>query len=82
MPRRKADTIVSQIGNRIRCRREWLGMTQTELSEKAGIGRTSITNIEAGRQYPPVDRLEEIAKALGGTVYQVLGAGPNVQAKD
>lgn len=48
------NSILYQIlGNRIKTRREELNMNQIELGEKANIGRTSISNIEQGRQKPP-----------------------------
>jgi transcriptional regulator with XRE-family HTH domain len=41
------------------------GMTQGELAARLRLGRTSITNLEKGRQSPPLSVLPEIANALG-----------------
>ena len=44
--------------------RTTLGMTQAELGEKCGLGRTSIVNIEKGRQRILLHDIEAIAAAL------------------
>lgn len=53
------------LGDRIRARREKLGLTQQELAEAVGLSRTSVTNIERGRQAVLVHQLAIFAKALG-----------------
>ena len=54
------------IGKRIRERRRELYMTQTALSEKSGVNRTTISQLENGvRDDILVSTLSEIAKALG-----------------
>ncbi len=52
------------LGEAIRKRRNTIGMTQEALAEHAGLVRTSITNIERGRQTVLVHQLVGIAKAL------------------
>jgi transcriptional regulator with XRE-family HTH domain len=52
------------IGNRIREFREKKQWTQAELSERLQITRSSITNIESGRQKIQLDTLYQIALAL------------------
>jgi transcriptional regulator with XRE-family HTH domain len=54
----------AQIGGEIRRRREGLGLSQAQLADKIGIGRTSITMIERGAQAILVHQLLDIAKAL------------------
>jgi transcriptional regulator with XRE-family HTH domain len=54
----------AQIGAEIRRRREGLGLSQAQLAEKIGVGRTSITMIERGAQALLVHQLLEIASAL------------------
>ena len=68
----KKPPIYAVIGQRIRARRDWLGMTQERLAEAVGLTRTSITNIEAGRQECSVLVLYRIAQALRGTVEQFV----------
>jgi len=52
------------IGSSIINKRKELGLTQTELANKTGMSRTSIVNIEKGRQYPPIHLLWTISLAL------------------
>ncbi len=60
------------VGDAIRKRRKLAGMTQIELAEKVGLLRTSITNIEAGRQRAPLHVLYNICVAVGAEVREVL----------
>lgn len=53
------------VGKRIRDAREDQGLSQMELATAALLGRTSIANIEAGRQRPPMHKLQLIAFTLG-----------------
>ncbi|WP_313004212.1 helix-turn-helix domain-containing protein [Chryseobacterium gleum] len=55
------------IGSSIVTKRKELGLTQTELANKTGMSRTSIVNIEKGKQYPPVHLLWMISCALEAT---------------
>lgn len=40
-------------------------MTQSELADRLGLGRTSVTNLERGAQNPPLSLLPDMASALG-----------------
>jgi transcriptional regulator with XRE-family HTH domain len=53
------------LGARIRLIREAIGMTQDELAKRIGVERTSVTNVEAGRQRVLLDGVEDYARALG-----------------
>lgn len=54
-----------EIGERIRKRREELGMSQDELAKKCGYAsRVSISKIESDSRGLPTDKVEIIAKAL------------------
>lgn len=49
------------------------GLTQEKLSEKAGVGRVTISNIERkGIKTTPVYILEKLAKALDTTVQELF----------
>lgn len=63
----KPNEFLAQIGNMIRRRRELEGMTQADLAERSGICRTSIANIEAGRQDTTLTRFLDIAWGLKTT---------------
>lgn len=65
-------SIYIEIGKRIREERKALGFNQTDLAQEVGILRTSIANIEAGRQRLPIYMLYRIATALGITVNDLL----------
>jgi Zn-dependent peptidase ImmA (M78 family)/transcriptional regulator with XRE-family HTH domain len=56
--------IYLQIGEVIRSKRELSGLTQDELAARVGLTRTSITNIEKGRQRTQVHTLYAIAEVL------------------
>jgi DNA-binding XRE family transcriptional regulator len=60
------------IGETLRDRRKQTGMTQTDLASKVGLLRTSITNIEAGRQKPPIQVLYNICLVLGIEAREIL----------
>lgn len=57
-----------RIGERIRQLRKQQGVSQVELSEKAGLIQPHIVRIEQGRYSVGLDTLQAIAKALGCTV--------------
>jgi transcriptional regulator with XRE-family HTH domain len=52
------------VGRRIRALREKKRFTQGELAQATGLTRTSITNLEAGMQRPPLETLYRIAKVF------------------
>lgn len=58
------DPFYKHIGMAIRRGREALDMTQSELARLVGLSRTSLTNIELGRQRILVDQLADLANAL------------------
>lgn len=68
----------SAIGQAIASRRLDAGISQAELAEHIGLTRTSISNIEKGRQKMLVHTLLEIAACLGTPAAELLPAGaPN-----
>lgn len=61
------------VGEKIRQRRIYLGMTQEELAHKVGYkSRTSINSIELKRDLP-MKKLKPIADALEISVYDLMG---------
>ena len=64
------------IGQRIRTARTSTGLTQRQLADRLGVERTSITNVEAGRQRIPVHMLYRFCVALEIEVIELL---PSVQ---
>lgn len=51
----------------IKKHRKKIGLTQAELADKAGIGRSTLAQYEAGDRNPKRDALEKIAQALDMT---------------
>lgn len=60
-----ASSFLTDFGTTVRRLRERRGMTQAELAERVGLGRTSMTNLESGKQNPPLSLLPVLARALG-----------------
>lgn len=52
--------------------RDARGMTQAELAERVGLGRTSMTNLERGNQNPPLSMLPLLARGLGVSASQLI----------
>ena len=51
------DALYAAIGQRIRTAREARGLNQTALGATIGLGRSSVSNVEAGRQHLAVHQL-------------------------
>lgn len=60
------------VGARIRIIREALDLTQADVAERVGLERTSVVNIESGRQRLLLDGVERFARALGTTPKNLL----------
>lgn len=60
----RADTFYEELGAAIRTQREELKMTQQDLAELMGLARTSVTNIERGRQRLLIDQFCKLADIL------------------
>lgn len=52
------------MGERLAGRREELGLTQGQVSERSGVRQSDISRIECGKANPPQATLEKIAAAL------------------
>lgn len=71
------------VGNRIKSRREELGITQDELAKRAGYAaKSSISLIESGRVTPPYDKFYLIAKCLACDPLYLMGASDEPNSKD
>ena len=57
-----------RIGLRIVALRKLRGWSQEALAERAGLGRTHISRIEAGRYAMTLETMQSLAEALGMTV--------------
>ena len=64
----KKQKVRERIGIRIMLLRKQAGLTQEQLAEKAGLQRTHVLRIEAGKYAVNIDTIEAIAEALGMTI--------------
>lgn len=75
-PAPKSDDLTFGLGAVIRSVRQRRGMTQEALADAVGVVRTSITNLERGKQSLPMDKLLKLAAALGMDVSLSLTPRP------
>lgn len=68
------DNLYRNLGERIRRQRLSVNMTQEELATSIGMLRTSIVNIEAGRQKPPLHVLYQICRQIGAEPSSLMPA--------
>ena len=73
--------LYSILGQRIKDRREELGFSQHQLAENVSniypIKRSSISNIERGKQQPPLHIIYEICKAIRLDVQNYINMNNN-----
>ena len=62
-----------KFNERLRTLRHDLGLTQTDLSKKLGVGRTTISEYEKGKIVPKKDGLIKLANSFGVSVEYLLG---------
>lgn len=60
------------LGENIRACRKRTGLSQESLAKLVGLTRTSLTNIENGRQHPPLHTLCEIVEKLNVEISGLL----------
>ena len=66
------EPVYQAVGARVRMIREALGRDQASLAKAVGLTRTSIVNLEAGRQRVQLHQLSKLAAALGTTEKHLL----------
>jgi transcriptional regulator with XRE-family HTH domain len=59
------DSVYVEVGQRLRDARRQQRLSQTYVAEYVGLSRTSITNIERGRQHFPLHVIYQLAEAVG-----------------
>lgn len=70
------DDIYKEFGRLLKARRTGARLTQDALATKVGLVRTSITNIEQGRQQISLQTLYQLADAVGATPQDLLPSKP------
>lgn len=73
------DRFNSELGRKIRAAREIRKMTQEQLGSAVKLSRTSITNIELGRQRLLVDQLAGIASMLETPLEELIPSAVYLQ---
>ena len=61
-----------KFGERVRLRREELGLSQEEFAFQSGIHRTYVSGIERGVRNPSLTMVERIVKALDMSFSELL----------
>ncbi|HEY0281840.1 MAG TPA: helix-turn-helix transcriptional regulator [Rhizomicrobium sp.] len=69
MPKKQANPIDAQVGNRLRLRRMMIGMSQERLGELLGLTFQQVQKYEKGVNRIGAGRLFEIARILGVPIY-------------
>jgi transcriptional regulator with XRE-family HTH domain len=72
---------LGDFGRAVRHFRQERGLTQAELADRLGLGRTSVTNLEKGAQNPPLSLLPELASALGIDLLRLVATAIGVSAE-
>lgn len=63
-----------QVGRHVRQAREKAGLTQSQLSEQAGISSRAVRELEAGRSNPTLATMVAIVDVLGFTLDELVAA--------
>ena len=71
---RDSSELVSVVADNVKWLRERSGMTLSELASKAGIGKSTLSMVEAGKANPSIETLWAIASALNIPVGQIIEA--------
>lgn len=68
-------------GERVRTRRQQLGMTQEALSQRAEINRTYIGSLESGHRNPSLDTIARLALALDTDAGELVRGAQTVSGR-
>lgn len=72
----------SEYGQRLNAARVAAGLTQSQLAAQVGLSRSSVANIEGGRQAPMAEQVIQHAEVLGIDPHWLLtGRGPDQPAR-
>jgi transcriptional regulator with XRE-family HTH domain len=66
------DQLYREFGRLLRQCRKKANLTQEDLADRVGLARTSITNIEQGRQHVSLHVLYELAETVGVSAHELL----------
>ena len=60
------------IGLMVRIKRKGAGLSQDQLAKAMGVTRTSVVNLEQGRQKIPLEKLYAVAMALNCNIRKII----------
>jgi transcriptional regulator with XRE-family HTH domain len=66
------ERLYREFGHILRKRRQAADLTQDDVASRVGLARTSITNIERGRQHVSLHLVYELANAIGIAPHELL----------
>src|SRR5207237_9887338 len=66
------ESVLSQVGRRVRARRTSMGWTLREIAERSGISPRFLCDLEAGKGNISVARLADVAEALDGPIVSLM----------
>ena len=72
----------SPLAERIRLRREEIGLTQDALADAADLDATSIRGIERGTSNPTWDVADRVSRALGLALHELAQMADELETKD
>jgi transcriptional regulator with XRE-family HTH domain len=70
------EPLYREFGLLLKAKRSQARLTQDEMALRVGLGRTSITNIEQGKQPVSLQLLYRLAEALGAAPHELLPLDP------
>ncbi|WP_200956725.1 XRE family transcriptional regulator [Thermococcus barophilus] len=76
------DTRMITLARNIRRLREEKGLSLTELAEKAGISKSTLSSLEAGKTNPTISTLWAIADALGVPFGALIGSEKDMEVEE
>jgi transcriptional regulator with XRE-family HTH domain len=79
--RRRPTAVDTHVGQKIRARRIFLGMSQTEVADAAGISFQQIQKYEKGTNRVGASRLQQISNALGVSPFYFFEGAPSLGKK-
>jgi transcriptional regulator with XRE-family HTH domain len=71
---KRAEPARDRFARNLRTRRGEAGLSQEELGDRAGLHRTYIGSVERGERNISVDNMEQLARALGLDIIDLLAA--------
>ena len=63
----------NNLGRNIACARKQSGLTQSDLASRVGVSAQAVSKWERGNACPDIAILDEIADALGISLFELLG---------